>query len=194
MNIFILDEDFTKNAQYHVNSHVVKMPSEAAQMLATVYRLMHGEFVEEAYVLNHDGKLKVLKNCYYIDKFDEVKIIKGKFVLIKWKIPLISHIHHPCTKWANTSKSNWLWLRNYALALNKEWQYRYNHTQNHLSINKIIQMTVPDIEDNGLTPFAQAMDDQYQDTNPVIAYRQYYKETKQHLIAYKKRSIPNWLQ
>ena len=35
MNLFYLDEDLDKNAEYHVDSHVVKMPTEAAQMLTT---------------------------------------------------------------------------------------------------------------------------------------------------------------
>jgi hypothetical protein len=40
MNIFVLDTNHTQNAQYHVNTHVVKMPTEAAQMLSTVLRNM----------------------------------------------------------------------------------------------------------------------------------------------------------
>ena len=36
MNIFILDEDLDKCAEYHVDKHIVKMPLEAGQMLCTV--------------------------------------------------------------------------------------------------------------------------------------------------------------
>lgn len=194
MNIFILDNDFQQNAIYHVDSHIVKMPTEASQMLATCLRFKHGTLLNDVYLLDPKGNLKQIKNFYFMEAYDELKIIKSKRVLIKWHIPLVSHLHHPCTLWVNESKSNWLWLRKYALALNREWQYRYNHTRNHLSINKIIQMIVPDIEDKGLTPFVQAMPEQYQDINPVIAYRRYYRETKGHLISYKKRSIPTWLE
>ena len=35
MNIFILDENHDKCAEYHVDKHIVKMPLEAAQMLCT---------------------------------------------------------------------------------------------------------------------------------------------------------------
>ena len=35
MNIFVLDEDLDKCAEYHVDKHIVKMPLEAAQMLCT---------------------------------------------------------------------------------------------------------------------------------------------------------------
>ena len=33
MNLFYLDEDLDKSAQYHVDKHIVKMPLEAAQLL-----------------------------------------------------------------------------------------------------------------------------------------------------------------
>jgi hypothetical protein len=36
MNIFVLDEDVSKAASYHMDRHVVKMPLETAQMLSTV--------------------------------------------------------------------------------------------------------------------------------------------------------------
>lgn len=37
MNIFFLDPDFTKNAEYHVDQHCGKMILETAQLLATAY-------------------------------------------------------------------------------------------------------------------------------------------------------------
>jgi predicted choloylglycine hydrolase len=38
MNIFILDKDLKKNAEYHADKHVVKMILESAQILSTVVR------------------------------------------------------------------------------------------------------------------------------------------------------------
>lgn len=43
MNLFILDENFEKNAQFHVNCHITKIPLEAAQILCTVRRLYGDE-------------------------------------------------------------------------------------------------------------------------------------------------------
>lgn len=37
MNIFFLDSDHSINSQYHVDKHVVKMPLEASQIMATAY-------------------------------------------------------------------------------------------------------------------------------------------------------------
>ena len=35
MNLFYLDENLDKCAEYHVDKHIVKMPLEAAQILCT---------------------------------------------------------------------------------------------------------------------------------------------------------------
>lgn len=40
MNIFILDNDIRKSAQYHVDRHVIKMPLELAQMICSTYLLL----------------------------------------------------------------------------------------------------------------------------------------------------------
>jgi hypothetical protein len=35
MNLFYLDDNFEKCAEYHVDKHIVKMPLEVAQLLCT---------------------------------------------------------------------------------------------------------------------------------------------------------------
>lgn len=37
MNLFVLDHDFEKNSEYHVDKHVVKMILEASQLLCTAF-------------------------------------------------------------------------------------------------------------------------------------------------------------
>lgn len=49
----------------------------------------------------------------------------------------------------------------------------------------------------GLTPFAQAMPDEYKRENPVEAYRTFYRENKQNhrgIVTYKKRPVPDFLK
>jgi hypothetical protein len=47
----------------------------------------------------------------------------------------------------------------------------------------------------GLTPFAQAMPDEYKHEDAVIAYRQYYQSPeKRRLASWKKRPKPEWFQ
>jgi hypothetical protein len=51
MNIFLLDKNLEKCAQYHVNRHVVKMILESAQLLCSVHHIC-GE-LEPPYKLAH---------------------------------------------------------------------------------------------------------------------------------------------
>lgn len=45
-----------------------------------------------------------------------------------------------------------------------------------------------------MTPFAQAMPDQYKHQNAVIAYRQYYLGEKARFAKWKCGNIPLWFQ
>jgi hypothetical protein len=50
MNIFLLDSNIKKCAQYHCDKHVVKMILESAQILSTVLRL---NGVDQGYKTTH---------------------------------------------------------------------------------------------------------------------------------------------
>ena len=43
-----------------------------------------------------------------------------------------------------------------------------------------------------LTEFAQAMPDECKDSDPVIAYRNYYREHKAEFSKWSKRNVPEW--
>lgn len=154
MNIFILDLNIQRCAEYHVDKHVVKMLLEYAQMLSTTVRLSG--------------------------------------VDIGYKI---THQNHPCTKWVRESLSNWLWLRKLATHLNDEWKYRYDHLQNCKAFDTILTLPEPIIEDKGLTFFPICMDEQFKVNNdPILSYRNYYQQGKQHILSWKHRDAPNWIQ
>ena len=53
MNIFFLDWDVEKNAQYHCDKHVVKMILETAQLLCGVHHMMPNPTTEVPYKLSH---------------------------------------------------------------------------------------------------------------------------------------------
>jgi hypothetical protein len=109
-----------------------------------------------------------------------------------------THKHHPSTKWAAASKDNYLWLYNLMLALNEEFRYRFGHDHNHLSVDKFLgrvelNQVLDRLEDNGLTPFALAMPDEYKTNDAVESYRRYYANAKKDLLTYTKRFAPLWL-
>ena len=53
MNIFFLDEDVKKCAQYHVDKHVVKMILETAQLLCGVHHVTAHDTSHVPYKLSH---------------------------------------------------------------------------------------------------------------------------------------------
>lgn len=158
MNIFVLDHDLRKCAEYTCDKHVVKMILEHAQMLSMACRLR-----------GYDCGYKL------IDR----------------------HKNHPCTKWVCESIANWLWLRELTKELNEEYKFRYNHTNNHKSYDVVRELEVPYTNDDydviTRTPFAQAMPDDVKNTNPVVAYRDYYVQYKQELLQWTKRPTPLWV-
>lgn len=89
-----------------------------------------------------------------------------------------THQNHPCTVWTGESKENALWLIEMAGYLNAEWKRRYEHVQHHKSWEVIVELADKKLgfmPDNGLTPFAQAMPEEFKRNNPVASYRDYYK-------------------
>jgi hypothetical protein len=99
------------------------------------------------------------------------------------------------------SKQNFDWLLDLAIFLNAEWKLRYNHPKdkNHKSMQVLfygfgwdkVRKKLPDI---GLTPFAQAMPEEFQGPDAVEAYRKYYMKDKAHLKAYTNREEPEWMK
>ncbi len=182
MNIFVLDKSPKLAAQMHCDKHVVKMILESAQMLCTVAHVVCDEAIQKS--------------------FTPQQILDAvEFERLKAKIPYKpTHVNHPCTIWARESQHNFLWLYTLFCELNAEWQYRYDHTTSHMSFDKIsfVNLLLPiatrlSIQSNKLTPFAQAMPDEYKNEDPVEAYRTYYKNDKVGILQYTKRPRPEWL-
>jgi hypothetical protein len=153
MNIFYLDEDPAAAAQFHNDSHCVKMILESAQMLSTAAR--------------ENGVNEGYKPCFR---------------------------HHPCTQWAANSLSNWRWLRRLALELDTEYKWRYENSEDHKSAKVVRGLPEPNLPRNGFTELAQAMPDYCKKSDPVRAYRTYYREEKSHLAEWTKRGKPGWYE
>lgn len=105
-----------------------------------------------------------------------------------------THKNHPVTRWCSESLTNWKWMKNHVAQLNKEFVYRFDKKQNHKSYDVAMNLPEPEIEDKGLTPFAQAMPEQYKHNDTVHAYRSYYIGEKSHLAKWSKRRTPVWFK
>ncbi|WP_236869942.1 hypothetical protein [Candidatus Bandiella numerosa] len=107
-----------------------------------------------------------------------------------------THKKHPCTLWASESLSNWLWLKDLTIELNKEYKFRWNKKSDHLSYSVMASLNLPRgfIKDIGITQRPQAMPDIYKvKDDPLSAYRKYYTIGKRSLHRYTNRKPPFWL-
>lgn len=104
-----------------------------------------------------------------------------------------THKNHPCTIWAASSRSNWLWLKEFGLYLYEEYRFRYNNKL-HKAGEVIKNLPEPLFEDMGLTNFALAMPEIYKCSDVVKSYRDYYLNEKYELFHYTKRKIPYWIK
>ena len=168
MNIFVLDTDPRVAAQMMCDKHIPKMLVEAAQMMASALR-RHG--VDESELpLTRRGTP-----------------YKGGYP------------HHPCTKWVGDSYRNFMWLYEHAEAISSEYIKRFG--KRHRTRRTIREMhqafstNFPNFSfpENHLTDFVQAMPDKYKQTDPVKAYRDYYKADKSYFAKWDKGTpAPDW--
>lgn len=173
MNIFILDSEINKSAQYHVDKHVVKMILESAQLLCSAHHVRY----------NFDGDIG-----HTLSPTERKKVSNNPHTRAPYKP---THLNHPCAIWVRKSTGNYNYLYELATELNKEYTYRYN--KSHKSYDTVISKLPKFYSDNEtITDFALCMPDQYKTIDPVFSYRKYYKAEKSHLASWKNRPVPEW--
>ena len=149
MNIFVLDTDPEKAAEYHCDKHVVKMILETAQLISSAHW------------------------------------VTGNVAPYR-----LTHKNHPCAIWVRESLDNYKWLFSLFNFLSFEYTKRYKKI--HKTWIKFKDIPYPKIESKGLTSFVQAMPKQYQQDDPVQAYRTYYKSEKKEFAKWKYSKKPYW--
>lgn len=111
----------------------------------------------------------------------------------------LAHKNHPCSIWVRSSLENYLWLCSLGYWLCKEYQYRYgDHKQHKTQAHLEWLMSHPpkSIISLGMTLPAQAMPDEYKHSDPLVAYKTFYIESKlkqRNIVAYTKRNWPEFL-
>jgi hypothetical protein len=106
-----------------------------------------------------------------------------------------THPGHPCALWVAESYDNFRWLTRLALALNSEYRYRFRRERDHRSIAVVRAVRKQRYAARGLTPFAQAMPEQFRDPkDPVRAYRRYYVAEKLGFARWTRRRVPAWVR
>ena len=164
MNLFILSLSQKQTAEWMFDKHIVKIILEAVQMLCTAKLLLDPD-----------------------DPTND-------------ELYKISHKNHPVSIWVRKSQQNYIWTLILVYEMHNEWRYRYNHpsTKYHKSFlvagHLLKNMPSADkFECKGLTPFAQAMPDEYKSRNAINAYKKYYMSPSKKLLAkWTKREKPEW--
>ena len=110
--------------------------------------------------------------------------------------PLKGGYHnHPCTRWCGDSRSNFEWAAQHAIALAEEYTYRYGKKHSCEAGIRYMARCSWIIPEGEITPFAQAMPDEYKNQCAVTAYKNYYWKDKRVNIDVKwgkKRAMPEW--
>ena len=103
-----------------------------------------------------------------------------------------SFYNHPCTKWVRASSANYDWLIEHARALCTEYTRRYGRVHKSEKVIDWCDANRPELPDVGLTPFAQAMPEDYKNEDAVEAYRTYYRNDKRRFATWKDVDPPTW--
>jgi hypothetical protein len=168
MNIFILSMIQKQCAMEYVDTHVVKILLEIAQMLCSAHIIL--------------------------DSVNSLTIKTAETVGTVVPLYKLAHKNHPCTVWTRASSANYDWLYDLFNELCLEYTYRYGKT--HLCEKKFkiaLKQRPKNIPEGPLTQFALAMPDDCKiDENPVTCYQEYYKKHKRHLAIWTKRPVPEW--
>jgi len=182
MNIFVLDKNPSKAAEYHCDKHVVKMILEAGQMMCASHWL------------------HLLDNYYEGQKsdFKRVKDIQDwlfentpKKEQPPWRL---SHMRHPCTIWTNESFSNYNWHFELGKSLCKEYTRRYGRIHKSEIIIDWLGNNIPkNMRNLGMTDFVICMKEEYKiSEDPVECYRNYYLKDKVRFARWKLNNHPDW--
>ena len=177
MNIFYLDHDVNKCAEYHNDKHVVKMILEYAQLLSTAHRYLDGTLSVR---LSKTGRKQ---NWYYLsDNRDDL-------------LYNATHINHPSAKWCRDSAANYKWLYDLFCACCDEYTFRYGKV--HLTDQKLRHVLSHLPKNIGKSklfeePWRAMPDDVKIGNDSLASYRNYYINNKTHLATWKKRNKPEW--
>jgi hypothetical protein len=154
MNIFVLDKDPRKAAQFHNDKHCVKMILEHCQLLSSAVNILSSNTIEGVYKT--------------------------------------THINHPCSKWVRESRGNYQWLIEATEELFQEYTKRYGkHHKSYTIFQKLMSLKEL-VPEGDLTSFAQAMPEEYKNSDPVKAYRTYYLKDKKEISKWKLGNTPEW--
>jgi len=176
MNIFHLDTNTQKCAEYHCDKHIVKMITEYCQLLSTAHRVLDGTLYYDP------ADKRKIKRWRLDDPHKEQNLFKASFV------------NHPCAVWVRESVENYNYLLDLFLFCSEEYTHRYGNFHASGLLYDLLEYPPDATPSFKFTIPPQAMpDDCKQDPeNYIQAYRTYYIKHKNHFAKWKNGKIPTW--
>ena len=180
MNIFVLDTDPAKCAEYHCDKHLIKMIVEHNQILGSIAHKWRG--VTKRSEITPEYTWKNFKNFPRLNELGEPHPYG------------IGYLNHPCTQWASKSLGNYRWLCTLNAEMCKEYTKRYGKKHAGEDITSWYATNHPELPMLGVTPFALAMPEILKGDDPVHAYRLYYASHKVYFAKWKSGEPAWWAQ
>jgi len=186
MNIFHLDKDPVRAAEYMCDRHICKMTVESAQLLCTAH------WVGWQHMLKPPSNLKgkLLKE-WLKDRIPHPDLVPQYSM---------THVNHPSAVWTRRCWGNYNWLVRHALALCGEYTRRYGKVMKSETVIRWAGRYPPPVFDAtdvndplAMTPFATAMPEEYKvPGDPVQSYRNYYHGSKARFAKWRYTQPPPW--
>ena len=159
MNIFYVHTDPKLAAQQHCDKHCTKMLAEYGQLLSTAHRVLDGQKV-----ITKNKRGGRMTTYLFEDEVKEKTFYKSCYV------------GHPSNIWLRDSKANYEWLHACFIELGKEFVKRYNKKEDHMTIQKLADITATPPKNISNKPF----------TGPTPAMPDYCKVEGDSLASYRK--------
>jgi hypothetical protein len=181
MNVFVLDKNPKKAAEYHCNKHVVKMILETCQMMTTAcwVDLLH----KRGKKTSDFKKQKDMQAWLFENVTEDLRPT--------WRM---THINHPCSVWTRESMDNYWWLGELGINLLLEYSARYKKIHSTTEIFDWLFLHPPGLASKGLTPHPICMPELYKkEDNVVESYRRFYIGDKSRFAKWEPRAqTPEW--
>lgn len=176
MNVFYLDSNPRRCAEFHCDKHTVKMIVEYAQLLSTAHRVCDGFESVQLTAANRKRKTWLLTD----DR--EHTLYRA------------THINHPSAAWVRQSSNNYDWLYVLWWELMSEYTFRYNKRHACEKLIKPLKRLPYKITSGPFTQPPPAMPDYCKVPGDSIqSYRNYYINEKASFAKWK-RETPNWFK
>jgi hypothetical protein len=175
MNLFFLDTDPKKCAEYHCDKHVVKMILEIVQMLYTAHHMLGtSPLPDDAYKPISNTKHPT---CIWMrSRVENYNYSAELAICLADEYTYRYNKIHSCEKHARWLLSNIPDFSKGKTEYKPETKLTYNDTFNSI----------------GISPVPLAMPDDSKLDDPILSYRKYYLIHKKYFVHWKYRQIPYW--